>query len=192
GGTVTVKSQFCSDGHDYADDNITVQVPSNSSHRWIVASHWAYASSHPDDVVKLMEAMYWNDQVVRVSFLTILPNTTAYTCSPQAPRSVRGFSISNVSVAAAWITDRDTAYLRFSYNAAVASDAEFFLCIDGTTVLSSQTRLGPGSSTYQAYQPMTQSVGTCQSAGCEEYGDARWSVVWNHQVVAQASFTVTP
>ena len=189
-GTITVKNQFCSDGHDYADDDGTLQVPATSSPTWILASRWVYAAAHPDDVGNFMETIYWNGKAGHVSFLTILPTEIAYNCSVQPTRSVNDFSISNVAAAAS-ITQQDTAYLNFTYDAAQAGNAEFYICVDGTTYLSSQTQLGPGSDSYQAYQPMIQASGTCISSGCELYGNARWIVVWNQQAVAQASFTVT-
>jgi hypothetical protein len=190
-GRLTIHMTFCATGHDDPAEDTSLPVAPNLAGTWFLAATWFYDTQNPQDVGRVLQTMFWNGSLVHVSFLMIASSDTPHACPPPLVRAVSDFTLSALHIDAAQISETGVSTLSFTYVAQRAGTLEFFVCIDGDTFLSSSLQLAVGSNTYQAYQDMIQDPRSGNCLTCQDYGAARWIVVWNQQAVAQVPFVVT-
>lgn len=190
-GTLTVHMTFCATGQGDPAEETSSSVPPKQAGMWYLAATWFYDTQRPQDVGRVLQTVFWNGTLVHVSFLTIASTDTPHPCPAPVVSAASDFTLSALHVDAAQISETGVSSLTFTYVAQRAGTLEFFVCIDGDTFLSSSHQLAPGSNAWQAYQDMIQDPGSGNCLTCQDYGAARWIVVWNRQVVAQVPLAVT-
>lgn len=193
-GIVSVRNRFCSDGHDDPDaDDWKFSVAANSAGDWMTGGlDWVYSAQRPQDTGRVMQMIYWNGALARVSFLTIQTSSeTSQPCPAVPGGAYPGLTVTDVKLSATTVTEQGVSRITLYYDSTLPGDFRFFLCRDGTTIDVGNYTSGVGANYYvYAFRDMVQNP-QMQCPGCILYGAARWIVTFNHIVIAQAPFTIT-
>ncbi len=193
-GVFTVNNIFCSDGHENSEtDDWQIQVPAKSAGSWVTGNvDWVRSTGNPQSVGRVMQLIYWDGFLARVSFLTILPSSQdPQPCSAAPSHAVPGIAVTNARVSASTVTEEGVSRITVFFDSSVRGVFTFFLCRDGSTVDEWETTMGAGTGQYvYVYQDMVRNS-ELNCPDCDLSGAGRWIVTFNHHVVAQAPFTIT-
>lgn len=189
-GLVRVESVACSDGHDARDWEFVV---TSKTAGWVTdRRRWVYDTLNPADVGRIMQIIYWNNQVARVNFVMIRAAPQPPQPCPAVPeKTVPGFHVTGFDLTGRTVNQEGDSRVTVYFDSTVSGSLDFFLCEDGTTMDEGEATVRPGANQYYYdYRLMVKNPNlSCPT--CELYGPARWYVTFDHIVIIEPSFTIT-